>query len=233
MMEQHSIFDLVNAPQYVRAARHERPGDWPQSLLCGLTVVLFVNALLVGASSAQERVVNGQFDQDLTAWEVFSAASNLSAVWATNDLADSPASGSAELRNQNPGNGGAQVVLTQCFVVTGAASPLPWRASAQVVLEGEPWLRTFIDFTEHPNTTCSGGTLGPGLIREVNFSDPTWQTISGDYIIQAPTAVNSMRVELLIQKPPGSGTGGLARFDDISIGATEDVIFTDRFQSPP
>ena len=232
MMERQSNIDLFNAPQCGRAARHERPGDWPRRLLCRLTLILFVNALFVGAVSAQERIVNGQFDQDLTAWEVFSEASNLSAVWATNDLANSPASGSAELRDQRPGSGGAQLILSQCFVVTGAALPLPWQASAQVVLEGEPGLRAFVSFTEHPNATCSGGTLGPGLIREVNSSDPTWQTISGDYIIQAPTAVNSMLVGLRIQKPVGSGTGGLVRFDNISFGETE-VLFSDRFQGPP
>jgi len=197
-----------------------------------LLAIVVLMILLTGSLSAQDRIVNGQFDQDLTAWEIFPDASNLSALWATSDVAGSPTSGSAELRDQNPGDNGAQIVLRQCFVVTGAVSPLPWRVSAQVELEGEPWLRTFVAFSEHPNTTCSGGTLGPGLTREVNFSDPTWQTISGDYIIQAGSA-NSMRVSLLIEKPSGSGTGGLARFDNIVFGAVDDALFSDRFQGPP
>ncbi|GEM_PF-6094616 len=198
-----------------------------------IMLAVIVNSLMLGPLNAQDRVVNGQFDQNLSGWELFSGTNvNVSAVWSPIDATGDPASGSAELRDLDTGDGGSQTVFIQCVDVSNAPSTLPWEVSAQVIVEGEPWLRTSIWFTEHPGAQCSGGTLGPGLFREVNFSDPTWQTVSGDYIIQASTA-DSIRIAILIEKPASAGTGGLARVDGISLGSIEDELFTDRFQSPP
>jgi len=201
--------------------------------LPALVLAVVINSLTLGPLHAQDRVINGNFDQDLSGWTLFAGiGANVSAVWSPIDKDGNPASGSAELRDLDLGDSGSQVIFFQCVDVTNAPSSLPWEVSAQVIVEGEPWLRTSISFTEHPGTQCSGGTLGPGLSREVNFDDPTWQTVSGDYIIQA-SAAGSISVEMLIQKPASAGTGGLARVDGISLGSIEDELFTDRFQSPP
>jgi hypothetical protein len=194
--------------------------------------LLGINLILLGTVSAQNRVVNGGFDQNIAGWTPFSdPGANVSAVWSSNDAAGETGSGSVEVRDLNPGSGGAASVLQQCVALNDMPVNLPWTISSQVELEGKLYVRTYISFSEHPNDQCSGGTLGPGLTRAINFSDPLWQTASGDYVLQAPS-VGSILITLRIERPPGSNTGGFARFDNIELGAFEDDLFSDRFESP-
>jgi hypothetical protein len=186
----------------------------------------------MGSVSARTGIANGQFDQDLIGWQVNASPSvNVSAVWASGDASGDPASGSAELRDLAPGNGGAQVILSQCVDLTDAEFPMPWQVSAQVQVEGEPWVRAWLLLEQHFDTQCSDFT---GLTGQeiANFSDPTWQSISGNFSPQVQ-GTGSVLIQLAIEKPDGSGGGGLARFDGVVFGATRDELFSDRFQSPP
>ena len=232
-MKNEKIFGLRVVHQRPQAEQNAR---WLGGLgrsSAALMLALLVNLWLLAPLSAQDRVINGNFDQDLSGWTLFAGiGANVSAVWSPIDKDGNPASGSAELRDEDPGDSASQVIVSQCVDLTGAVYPLPWKVNAQVEIEGEPWLRASIVVVEHPGTQCDGGTLGAGFEREINFSDAAWRTISGDYTPLVESA-GSINIQLLIQKPNGSGTGGFVRVDGISFGMTEDVIFADRFQSPP
>jgi len=194
---------------------------------------LLVSALAMASSGplwAQSAVNNGEFDQDLAAWTLFSGP-DLSATWSSIDRDGDSGSGSAELRDMAIGNGGNQIIVTQCVDLSGQSIPVPWEVSAQVELEGEAWLNAWFHMAEYSDDRCAD-YVGITATELVNQANSAWQTISGDYT-PFDSGIGSVRIELVIQKPSDSGTAGLARFDGVSFGTFEDILFSDRFEDQP
>lgn len=113
--------------------------------------ILLLMALLAVSSTggAQQLVVNGDFDSDLSGWNVADAPRT---AWAAFDYAGA-ASGSALLTNDLPGADAATINLTQCVVL---AKPGRYVVSANGYLPaGQSSGMLFVDFSLFlPSTTC-------------------------------------------------------------------------------
>lgn len=167
---------------------------------------------------AQAALANGDFNADLAGWNLQDGAPSVSAFWIADDSGGNAGSGSAELRDGAPGSGGIQTVLGQCVDLSSATLPIPFRASARVEAEGEPAVVAYLQIEQHSDAVC-GSYIGLTQTRLVNHSQPAWQSVS-DQFTPFDGSVQSVRVKLGVEKPPGSGGGGAVRFDAVQFGAT-------------
>jgi len=160
---------------------------------------------------------NGDFDSNLSHWTVTSSP-NVSAIHVAEDAAGQAGSGAAELRDANPGAGGAQSVLSQCVNLAGASFPVPYAAKAKVVLEGEAAIQAYLLIDEHDAPNCPPGSyIGLSRAHIVNDSQVSWQSFSGSFT-PFDGSVQAVLVTLALQKPIGTGVNGAVRFDQIQFG---------------
>jgi len=171
---------------------------------------------------AQPALVNGGFDIDLAGWNLPSGNPSVSAAWVNDDHVGGVGSGSAELRDVAFGLGGTQTLLSQCVDLGGTSQSVSFGASAWVDKEGEPVVVAYLTLEQHSDDICSS-YIGLAETRLVNDSQPGWTTVSGQFV-PFDSSVQSVRVMLGVEKPPGSGGGGVARFDAVRFGGTAPPI---------
>lgn len=181
-------------------------------------------ALLLGPGSqalAQTGLANGGFAHNLSAWQTLEGIAPAQTKWVSEDVAGLPGSGAVELRNPQPGNGGTQVVLTQCVSLEGVGFPLPAGFSARIDGEGEAGLEASVLYTEFNDAQCQ---LANGFqpARSVSDATPDWQSLQFDYQPLAGST-RSVRVSLALRKPSGSGLGGRVLFDQVRLGAVRNL----------
>lgn len=181
-------------------------------------------ALLLGAGSqvrAQAGLANGDFAHNLSAWQSLEGIAPAQARWVSEDVDGLPGSGAVELRNPQPGNGGTQVVLTQCVSLEGVGFPLPAGFSAWVDGEGESGIEASVLYTEFNDAHCQ---LANGFqpARSVTDGTPGWQSVQFDYQPLAGST-RSVRVSLALRKGVGSGLGGRVLFDQVRLGAARSL----------
>lgn len=158
---------------------------------------------------------NGDFQVNLAHWAT-TPVPNVSATRVAEDAEGQAGSGSAEIRDANISNGGVQIVLSQCVDIRGQATPIPLAASARVLLEGLSEVTAQVVINQFADPECQTSLGHMATFFPVNNSLPTWQTISDSFTPAA--SIQSVRIQLGIEKDLGDGVGGAVRFDRLSFG---------------
>lgn len=187
---------------------------------CVLAVIF-----LLGSLPALAELVNPAFDSDLSGWAV-TAPSSVS--WSSDDADGSNLSGSVELIDPVPGNGGTSVDISQCINLQGAEFPQVLEASAKVIDEGEPGVGATLFMTEYRGPGCTQ-FVGFNQAFIINSGTDAWETVSVMYAPNDAEAV-SVALGLGIEKEIGTGTGGRVRYDNLFLGV-QDPLFQDRFEN--
>jgi hypothetical protein len=113
--------------------------------------------LVAQPSSAQNLVINGSFDQDVSAW---GNPDPPAATWSSPDANGSATSGSAQLLNNSAAAGTRLYVLRQCFVIT--QSGLYRVEVAGLVSSQTASGRLVVSQINRTSADCSGGFSGSG-----------------------------------------------------------------------
>lgn len=170
---------------------------------------------------AQAALINGGFDTELAGWTLETSNPDLDADWASEDASGSAASGSVELRDALPGNGGIVWPLSQCVELAGSSFPIPVAAQARVLAGGEPQVQAWISYKEYDAAGCQSH-VGYQRDRLVNNNDANWLAFSESFT-PAGAGTQSVAVRLGIGKGIGTGVGGAVRFDEVVFGAAVDA----------
>jgi len=192
--------------------------------------MVLLMALLATSSTggAQQLIVNGDFDSDLSGWNVADAPGT---TWAPFDYAGA-SSGSALFTNDMPTADAASTNLTQCVVL---AKPGRYVVSANgYLLAGESSGMLYVNAALYlPSTTCQslGSTpLGFYLPATIGAwsSSPESRSIELDDIDVLAGA--SIEVRVGIQKT--SAGGSIQGYVD-AVHVIYDTVFVDSFEPPP
>jgi hypothetical protein len=189
-------------------------------------MVLLVALLAVSSTGgAQELLVNGDFDSDLSGWNVSDAPGT---AWAPFDYAGA-SSGSALFTNAMPTVDAASTNLTQCVVL---AKPGRYLVSAKGYLPaGQSSGMLYVNAALYlPSTTCQslGSTpLGFFLPATIGAWSSQERSIELDDIDVLAGA--SVEVRVGIQKT--SADGSIQGYLD-AVHVTYDSVFVDGFEPP-
>ncbi len=183
----------------------------------------FAILALSGASlHAQDLVLNGDFAENIMGWET--DGTNVTAIWTTYDVNDSPSSGSVQIRNQSP-NANDGVVIQQCVPVNsgqrytyGGKARIPSGPGQTVDNKAVMSVRWY----SGPDcTTPNGGSITTGGSPQ---STNVWVSQSSTVVARAGS--RSAYVRALVTKLAADGSF-IAQFDDISM--TSPSIFQSGF----
>ena len=188
---------------------------------------LILCAATMATARAQNLVTNGNFDNDLAAWDFPDATP----TWTAFDSAGAAGSGSAYFVNTQAAAGARQLVLRQCIQVTqtgayvfGVAGYTPSGQASTGNLVG-----SYSVDLHHAD--CSGGwnTLGgfymPSLDAWTEYA--TDRPSNPAMLVQSLNPQASIAVELSVEKTPAGGSFG-GYFDAISL--IRDTLFLDGFE---
>jgi hypothetical protein len=173
----------------------------------GRAVCLLMFGIGIQCATAQDLVINGAFDQNVSAWE----NPNLpAATWSSLDASGSADSGSAQLLNNSNLANTRLYVLRQCLVLL---------QGGQYRLEVTGWVqsqaaggRLVVSRLDRPSSDCSGGSFSQGGF----FVDPgaSWQRDS--IVFPALVAGNSIELLIGIEKDAAGGNF-VAQVDDVKL----------------
>jgi len=185
--------------------------------------IAWLLAMLPALAGAQNMLVNGGFDADLSGWDFPDATP----VWTSFDIADAPDSGSALATNAATTPDSTVVVLRQCLPITKAGL-YTLRASV-FVPTGQVDGEAIASYGYGMSADCSTGFFGLG-----GFFMPSmgvWKTYDSGTKINVPSdlPVISMFIQVRLDKTPDAGVFE-AYFDNVSL--IYDGIFDDGFESP-
>jgi hypothetical protein len=183
-------------------------------LACGLIL-----ALVVQPAAAQNLVVNGTFNQDVSAW---GNPDPPAATWSSLDANGSATSGSAQLLNNSAAAGTRLYVLRQCFVVL--QSGLYRVEVAGLVSTQTAGGRLVVTQINRPSVDCSGGNSGSGgYFIQVSA---VWQRTQLEL---ASLAAAGSSIELLIGiEKDAAGGNFVANVDDVKLVLIR--LFADGFE---
>jgi hypothetical protein len=204
-----------NEPTHARA-RH-----------CNARMVVAL-ALLAASSSggAQQLLVNGDFDSDLSGWNVSDAPGT---TWAAFDYAGA-SSGSARFTNDMPGADTASTNLTQCVVL---AKPGRYFVSANGYLPaGQASGMLYVNAVLHlPSTTCqSFGSTPLGFYLPATID--AWSSQQGTIIeLDDIDVLAGASIELRVGIQKTSAGGSIQGYID-GVRVIYDAVFVDGFEPP-
>jgi hypothetical protein len=182
--------------------------------LAGLTLALGCLPVL---ATAQNRIVNGGFDQSLVAWTA-DTADGRSASWNGDDADAAPGSGSVEIRHTGTATGFQVMVLAQCVSLSGMApgsTPIGMRSKA--LQESAGIVQAHVSLTFYRDHVCEDFHF-PGPNYALAINNPNWQSEDTNFTLNADT--RSVRVELGISRNVGAPPSGAVRFDGLYLGTT-------------
>jgi len=207
--------------EFISKATHAHARDFP------VLMILAMALLAVSSSSgAQQLIINGDFNSDLSGWNVSDAPGT---TWAPFDYA-AASSGSALFTNDMPDAGAATTNLTQCVVL---AKPGRYLVSANGYLPaGQSSGMLYVNAVLYlPSTTCTslGSTpLGFNLPATIGaWSSQQSAIIELDDIDVLAGA--SIDVRVGIQKT--SAGGSIQGYID-AVRVIYDTVFVDGFERP-
>lgn len=189
---------------------------------CALASLVIAGTLAVSEVGAQE-LVNGDFASDLAGWvDVWGRP----AAWNPEDALGDPASGSAQLSWEDPGNNATRLTRAQCVQIhPGRHYQLS--ALGRVLPDQPPFVFVRLVAHVHDNPTCSGEYTA-------EFSDPrfiqstTWDAMG--FVVRTQTTDRAIRVWLAISKPSGAIDPVHVLIDDVML--TTETLFADGFDLP-
>lgn len=185
----------------------------------GLAAFMLMFGIGMQRASAQNLLLNGEFDQDVSAWE---NPEPLAATWSSLDANASATSGSAQLLNNSSMANSRHYVLRQCIVPTQGGR---YRVEvAGLVSTQSAGGRLVVSRIDRPSADCSGGASGSGgYFIQVGS---TWQGTQFEF--QNVVAAGSS-IELLIgiEKDAAGGTF-IAHVDEVRLVAMP--LFVDGFE---
>ena len=189
---------------------------------CALASLVIAGAFSTSGVAAQA-LVNGDFASDLDGWvDVWGRP----AAWNPEDALGDPASGSAQLSWEDPGNNATRLTRAQCVQIHPGQE---YRVSAlgRVLPDQPPFVFVRLAAHVHDNLTCIGEHTG-------DFSDPQFiqSTTWGEMSFAVPTQATdrAIRVWLAISKPLGVVEPVHVLIDDVML--TTDTIFAHGFEQP-
>jgi hypothetical protein len=189
-------------------------------------MVLLMALLAVSSmGGAQQLIVNGDFDSDLSGWNVADAPGT---TWAPFDYAGA-SSGSALFTNDMPTADAASTNLTQCVVL---AKPGRYVVSANGYLPaGQPSGMLYVNAVLYlPSTVCQGFGAGHGFYLPATIG--AWsshQEVSIELDDIDVLAGASIEVRVGIQKT--SAGGSIQGYLD-AVHVIYDSVFVDSFEPP-
>jgi len=187
---------------------------------------MLLMALLAVSSTggAQELIVNGDFDSDLSGWTVSDAPGT---TWVAFDSAGA-LSGSAQFTNDMTTAGGATINITQCVVLAKAGR---YVISANGFLPaGQASGNLYVNPILHiPTTTCQGFGGGIGFLLPATIG--SWSQESSSIEIDDIDALAGASLELRtgIQKTPAGGS--IQGYID-AVRVIYDPVFVGGFEPP-
>lgn len=189
---------------------------------------LFLLAASPCTTMAQNLLVNGDFESDLSHWDFPDATP----TWTMFDVNGSPSSGSAYFENTQAAAGTRQIVLRQCVQVVetgayvfGVSGYTPLAQDSNGNLLGD----YYVDLH---HADCSGGFSAVGGFYLPSLG--TWQTYATTtqsnpaMLVQSLNPDASIMVELIVEKLPAGGSFG-GYFDAVYV--LRDTLFTDGFET--
>lgn len=181
-----------------------------------VALALAAGCVLPAAAIAQNRVINGSFDQSLAGWTT-DASDGRSAAWNSDDADASPASGSVEIRHAGAATGFPVMVLSQCVSLSGMpAGSTPFGVRSKALQESAGIVQAHVSLTFYRDFVCTDQfSPGPNFALAVN--NPNW--IDEDTSFDRNADAHSVLIELGISRNVGGGSSGAARFDDLYVGA--------------
>jgi hypothetical protein len=187
---------------------------------------LVLMALLAVSSTggAQELILNGDFDSDLSGWTVSDAPGT---TWVAFDYAGA-LSGSAQFANDMTTAGGATINLTQCVVLAKAGR---YVISANGFLPaGQASGNLYVNPILHiPTTTCQGLGGGIGFLLPATIGSWSQEIRSIEIDDIDALAGASLEVRMGIQKTPADGS--IQGFMD-AVRVIYDPVFAGGFEPP-
>lgn len=181
-----------------------------------LLLLALLAALLPACAAAQNLLLNGSFDTDVSSWSQADPPFGTNA-FSTLDANGSPASGSALVTNnsgvalRNPG-------LAQCR--PAAAGVFYDYGAKALVSQGQPALDVYVLVNFYSNPICSGSGIGSS---RVDFTPSgNWQGLAAT-AVQAPAGTIAVGLRLLVFKEDAGGTV-TANFDDAFLSVTRPVV---------
>lgn len=189
----------------------------PKLAIAGLLVL----AAMAASASAQNLLVNGNFDTNLDGWQFPDATP----TWAALDIDGSPSSGSAYYANAQAAASTQLVVLSQCTPITEAGAYLVTAFGLAATGQANGHLVGSYTLDVH-HTDCSGGfvALGGNYIATTG----QWESFQSPAIIVTPPAPPLMSINVLLRVDKIDAGGSFAgNFDAISL--VRDTIFMEGF----
>jgi len=193
----------VPSPRFVRA------------LLCALLLSALASPSEVSAGLAGNRIVNGEFDQDLGAWD--SDPSIVAAHAPGMDWRDDAGSGSARIARSDAASDPAGI--EQCLAV---ASEELLRISVNVFVPFDQATRTLGVFGVRWWSSADCSDLAPLVEEEPAVIDSDdiglagiWVLLSSD--LQAPVGAQAVSTLLAVALPEAGEPAGEAFFDAIAV----------------
>jgi hypothetical protein len=187
-----------------------------------------LSCLAWGTTMAQphDLIANGQFDQNISGWDLNEFVPEPNARWVSEDALGDPSSGSAELDNIGTGNNSTQLGLALCLPATAG---LPYEAGAMARMtaptaDGLP----MITVTAHDTPNCT--TSPPLHTSWLTFGFVHEWTGSVQSFVAPPGTIR-LQVFVGVTKSAGVTETLSARFDNIYL-LGDDTQFHDRFELP-
>lgn len=187
-------------------------------------------ALSLSLTSAQAQlpvetlIPNGDFDTDISGWELNPFLAEPNARWVSEDALDNPASGSAEIDNVGTGNNSTQLGLRLCLP-SGTGLSYAAGASARMTTATTEGLPS-ITINAYDNADCSGSSLHTTWLI-FGYVD-SWTDAVESFV--TPPGTTHLQIFIGVAKQSGVEETLSARFDNIYL-VVDDGIFADRFQA--
>lgn len=166
-----------------------------------IRLLAFVSLLVISpAVFAQNHLINSGFDADLTGWTLSGA---VLPVWDDLDVAGSPNSGSALIKNVEAGTVSDVTVLSQC-IIEGPGG-YEWGAWYFIPSGQAQTGSVVLRYSYHANnTTCSGGAQSSGGMA---FTAPLdqWVHFEGNPINAVASNSGSIKSSIAIRKTEANG----------------------------
>jgi hypothetical protein len=174
----------------------------------GRAVCLLMFGIGIQCATAQDLVINGAFDQNVSAWE----NPNLpAATWSSLDASGSADSGSAQLLNNSSAAGTRLYILRQCLVLSQSGQ---YRVEATGLASAQgAGGRLVVSRIDHRiGAECSGSqTVSGGFFIEATGS---WQ--HDQMALQYFDATSSIELLIGIEKDAAGGNF-VAQVDDVKL----------------
>lgn len=185
----------------------------------GLAAFMLMVGIGMQCASAQNLLLNGEFDQDVSVWE---NPEPPAATWSSLDANAAAASGSAQLLNNSSTANSRHYVLRQCLLPTQGGR---YRIEVSgLVTAQSAGGRLVVSRIDRASADCSGGSSGSGgYFIQVGVS---WQPTQFEFQ-HVVAAGNSIELLIGIEKDAAGGTF-LAHVDEVRLVAMP--LFVDGFE---